>query len=359
MTSNFIVLLGSDPKSGKGGAARVVASYQDYYSRNNISYVFKPFHRMYKLRLFRALPILNLFRYALSLFGKKNYFVHHHHTSLFDLLWLKIFCLLSHTSRERVIITFHNPKHFGDFSSALRKVHFFCCAIIAANLHFLNSRDMGLFESSQSYIFPSHKKVCPNPLESSLLNKCLRSLSADNNNNNTELAPLAKLEVVIGILSVLRFGKRVDLTIKMLSLLPPWFRLRVAGTGEALTSLEALTRELNLSERVEFIGWISDADKPAFFDSISIFVNSSGFDTQSLVVVESIAYGVPVVSVPNPIFLENYPPGVCVDYAKSSSPKALADAVKKFDPHCFDPTEPIKYLLSTERRLNFVPSSFK
>ena len=357
MTRNFIVLLGSDPKFGKGGAARVVTSYQDYYRRNDIPCFFRPFHRMYKRRLFRPLPIFSLFRYSLTLFNVDNYFVHHHHTSLFDLLWLKIFCLFSRTPRARVIITFHNPKHFLGPVTTFRKAHFAVCTTAAASLHFLNSRDMDLFESCRVVGYQFRKSVCPNPLEDSLFNLCKSSLSRTE--SNRVLTSVSNSEFVIGILSVLRFGKRIDLTIKMLALLPSCFKLKVAGTGEALSSLQALSRELNLTSRVEFLGWISDTEKASFFESISIFVNSSEFDCQPLVVVESIAFSTPVISVPNSIFLENYPQSTCVNYADCSSPASLACVIKQFDFKCFDPSEPIRHLLASEERLNFLPQSFK
>jgi glycosyltransferase involved in cell wall biosynthesis len=74
----------------------------------------------------------------------------------------------------------------------------------------------------------------------------------------------------------------------------PGAELHIAGDGELRGRLEALTRELKLSDRVTFHGPVSDT--PRFFSKLDVFVLSSLTEGLPVALLEAMAAGLPVVS---------------------------------------------------------------
>lgn len=74
----------------------------------------------------------------------------------------------------------------------------------------------------------------------------------------------------------------------------PQWRLQIIGEGEARGSLEALCRTLQLEQSVELPGMRSDVE--AFYREASIFCLSSRYEGFGLVLIEAMAWGLPVVS---------------------------------------------------------------
>ena len=102
---------------------------------------------------------------------------------------------------------------------------------------------------------------------------------------------------VIGAMGRLHEVKRFDLLIDAAARLRDLgydFTLRIAGDGPERTALQAQVESLNLKDRVEFSGWIGDAQ--AFLSQLDLFVVSSRYESFGLVLVEAMAAGVPVVS---------------------------------------------------------------
>jgi glycosyltransferase involved in cell wall biosynthesis len=73
-------------------------------------------------------------------------------------------------------------------------------------------------------------------------------------------------------------------------------RLLVAGSGIERARMEELTRELNLTDRVEFLGRIPHEDMPALFQRCDAFVFTSMRDTSGAVVLEAMAHGLPIIT---------------------------------------------------------------
>ncbi len=102
---------------------------------------------------------------------------------------------------------------------------------------------------------------------------------------------------VIGALGRLHEVKGFDLLLRAVARLRDRgvdFRLRLAGDGPELQNLRALRAELNLSDRVEFCGWLSDT--AGFLSGLDLFVVPSRHEAFGLVLVEAMAAGVPVVA---------------------------------------------------------------
>ena len=71
----------------------------------------------------------------------------------------------------------------------------------------------------------------------------------------------------------------------------------VAGEGPALTSCKAYVRTLGLAQQVRFVGYLSrERELLDCYRAGDLFVFSSKTETQGLVLLESLALGVPVVS---------------------------------------------------------------
>jgi glycosyltransferase involved in cell wall biosynthesis len=69
----------------------------------------------------------------------------------------------------------------------------------------------------------------------------------------------------------------------------------IAGDGIYRAELEGLRNELELTESVTFLGWISTERLIAELDAADIFVLASRTEAQGRVILEAMARGVPVV----------------------------------------------------------------
>lgn len=74
-------------------------------------------------------------------------------------------------------------------------------------------------------------------------------------------------------------------------------RLVVIGDGEERQALEDHATDLNIADKVEFIGIIPFADIPGYLKAADLFCFASLTETQGLVTMEAMAAGLPVVAV--------------------------------------------------------------
>ncbi len=107
-----------------------------------------------------------------------------------------------------------------------------------------------------------------------------------------------KKTITLGCIGRLDKSKGFRFAIKALKLLQDYpeknFYLKIAGSGKREAFLRNLIKELNLEDRVEFVGWIKN--KKEYFDSIDIFLLTSEKETFGLVVIEAMKFGKPVIS---------------------------------------------------------------
>lgn len=68
----------------------------------------------------------------------------------------------------------------------------------------------------------------------------------------------------------------------------------IAGDGEERTNLGALARELNISDRVIWLGWQKEMSK--FYHCLDVMLFNSDWDAVGLAPLEAISYGVPLVA---------------------------------------------------------------
>lgn len=96
----------------------------------------------------------------------------------------------------------------------------------------------------------------------------------------------------------LSFEKRIGGVIDAMPLVlekVPDAKLAIVGKGPAAKSLEKRVSELGLEKSVVFTGYVSDADFPKAFAAADVLAINSPVETQSLIVLEAMATGVPVV----------------------------------------------------------------
>ena len=117
-----------------------------------------------------------------------------------------------------------------------------------------------------------------------------------------EMAPKIDLqkkeEIIIGTMGRIDEFKGFEHVIKSLKKLEELsnkkFKLKIAGIGAYENELRSLVKELNLENKVEFCGWITD--KKIFFNSIDIFCLSSLNETFGLVLLEAMKYRKPIIA---------------------------------------------------------------
>jgi glycosyltransferase involved in cell wall biosynthesis len=71
----------------------------------------------------------------------------------------------------------------------------------------------------------------------------------------------------------------------------------IAGEGTEKNNLKKLTKKLGVSKNVTFTGFLKDEEFPLIYNLASVFAISSPVELQSIVVLEAMASGLPVVGV--------------------------------------------------------------
>ena len=99
----------------------------------------------------------------------------------------------------------------------------------------------------------------------------------------------------------------------------------VAGTGSLETQLKQLACKMNMDSRFKFAGLISDM--PLFMNSIDVFVLSSPYEGQSLVILEAMATATPVVTTDSGGVRDSVVDGETGFIVPVGDDKALADRI--------------------------------
>jgi len=97
------------------------------------------------------------------------------------------------------------------------------------------------------------------------------------------------------------FEKNIAFLLRMaveLREMQPEVLLVVAGEGPAEESLHKLSKELNLQQNIQFIGYMDrNTELNGCYKAADVFVFSSKSETQGLVIIEAMAQGTPVVAI--------------------------------------------------------------
>lgn len=139
---------------------------------------------------------------------------------------------------------------------------------------------------------------------------------------------IEKGETILLTTSRLVRKNAVDDIIRAMTLLPPEVKLMVIGDGPERRSLEKLTGELYLKERVRFVGFVSHREIPVYYSVAHIFVRPSRSEGMGNSFMEAFAAGLPVIATPVggiPDFLRDGETGFFCDVDR---PGSIAEKVK-------------------------------
>ena len=120
----------------------------------------------------------------------------------------------------------------------------------------------------------------------------------------------------------------VDDVIRALSLLPD-VQFKIAGIGPEESKLRKLAKELQVEDRVHFLGYIDHAHLPALLHSADIFIRPSRSEGMGNSFIEAMAAGIPVIGTAVggiPDFLTDGETGFVVEV---DSPQSIASAVRQ------------------------------
>jgi len=108
---------------------------------------------------------------------------------------------------------------------------------------------------------------------------------------------------------------------------PDW-RLIIVGEGSCETSLKSLATALNISDRVEWVGWTSEVNR--YYAQAEIFALPSRFEGTPNVLLEAMSFGLPPIvtdASPGPVeYIQDDHNGLVVP---SENPDAFAAALRR------------------------------
>jgi glycosyltransferase involved in cell wall biosynthesis len=212
--------------------------------------------------------------------------------------------------------------------SVLNNFYMNCDALIALNQSALESiREFGF----QGSIF-----VVPNGRDLKHYSQCK---NADNTIDQKSL-------VFIGFMNK---RKNQAYLLEMLKELPANYILRLIGkplTPEYLNELEEYCREHNL-KNVDFVGQIGHDQIPDYLEGALVFPSASKMEVQSLVVIEALASGTPVVGLSNETIDELVNDKVGARLAKDKEP---GDFAKQIERICNLPADEYQAMCQTARK---------
>jgi glycosyltransferase involved in cell wall biosynthesis len=144
-------------------------------------------------------------------------------------------------------------------------------------------------------------------------------------------APVTKSETpIISYIGRVKKYKNLEMIIDALPVVAeniPDVRLEIGGKGDHLDTLEAYARKKGIRDRVDFLGFIPEEDKPAVMGRAWLFVTMAQKEGWGITVIEANAAGTPVIGSDVPGLRDSIvdgKTGVLIPYGDSA---ALADTL--------------------------------
>ena len=155
-----------------------------------------------------------------------------------------------------------------------------------------------------------------------------RGLAHYNHRKFADITADQKILVYIGFLTD---RKNQSYLLKTLKYLPDNYTLRLIGkplSDEYQAELEGYIQKNSL-ENVEFVGQITQEQIPDYLEEAHIFPSASKMEVQSLVVIEALASGTPVVGLSNETIDELVNEDVGAWLAKDQEPEVFAKQIER------------------------------
>lgn len=287
-SSVSVLLLGTEAGVGKGGISSIIGQHLETVRRVESVECARHFVTHKAGLLGKILPAIQciprILRAAARAPGKgARLVVMAHPGSGFCLLRTAALALVSQMAGAKVAWFFHTP-YLHKYLEQRRWRYFF--AFVANRfdeLCFLTRHGQSTFVAA----FPDSAR------KSSVIGNPLPPNSAGI--DEACVLDAADPRGVILCMSRLVDGKGVDKVIAALPLLPE-YRLRIAGEGEQESLLRSMVSDLGIADRVEFLGWVSGADKERLWRECTLFCLPSRCDSFGMSFAEALVRGVPVVA---------------------------------------------------------------
>jgi len=141
-----------------------------------------------------------------------------------------------------------------------------------------------------------------------------------------------KATKVLFALQRLSKEKKVDVLLKSMQYIVnkvPDSLLLIGGTGPEKNYLMRLTDQLNLQDKIKFVGFIPDNDVGDYFNLCDVFVFNSTYETFGIVLAQAMAYGKPVVSVLSTAIPSVVKNNECGLLTPQDKPQLMAKAIIK------------------------------
>lgn len=229
---------------------------------------------------------------------------------ILELIKEKIFATLRKSAAPIVYL------HIGPKGSLVRK------AIIATISRYLglktfshhHSPEFETYLNSKGPLSSLLRYICKVSTANLVLSEWWQEIYQKNSIDNVLICPncISKIpplhsktyinEKTINITSVGRLieSKNFQLVISAISQLPENYELTIAGDGPYRSSLEKLVKDLKISERVSFKGWINEDERNSLYLESHMLVVPSAYDSFGMVYIEALAAGCHVITGPNP-----------------------------------------------------------
>lgn len=190
-------------------------------------------------------------------------------------------------SRARIVHTFH----FGNYPNRKRSYLWMervfcrladCCVAVGSEQAKSIQMALKLKKSRLSVIQNGVEKIA----------------ACSQTGRRLEIPGVSSDDIVIGSLSTLTVQKGLFVLLDAVEILRDRglrCKVVIAGGGPLESELERVVRERRLESIVSFLGWVGDAGN-VFLPSLDIFCQSSLWEANSIVLLEAMAAGLPIVT---------------------------------------------------------------
>ena len=274
--SDKILTIGCQWKKPKGGIAVVLNSYSKIFTEFNIIVNSNEKNAIVNLLQLLYSLVATIFRF---LFCRRIKIVHIHTASYNSFKRSALFISLAKFFKRKVIVHIHGggfKEYYEKNTSFVRKYLLKCDAIVALTQYWKEYFNGLGFENVV---------IVPNIVDF--------PVSQDRNYNDRKihilyLGLITKAKGIYDLLDVINAYK-TEFEDKI--------TLHVGGNGET-TTLQNIIKEHNMSNIVQFEGWVSGDKKVKLFNNADIFILPSYTEGLPISILEAMSYKLPVISTP-------------------------------------------------------------
>lgn len=106
---------------------------------------------------------------------------------------------------------------------------------------------------------------------------------------------VAKKTVDLFFLGRLDKDKNVETLVKALKYTDNNVKLTIVGRGTEKDNLQKLAKSINVESKIKWVDYITDAEMPSYYQKADIFTIMSPYEGQSIVTLQAIATGLPII----------------------------------------------------------------